>query len=141
MEGQQTCDMASNKYKKHQTQKTTRWDKTAKKHINVDMPHSISVYNEFMGGVDLFDQTVASYRIRIRSKKWWWPIFAWSVNTQMVCAWRLYKQKNDIPLLEFTRNAVIATMTKYGTQKKRPGPKEMPKGPATSIVRFNEAHQ
>ena len=131
--------VASNKHRSHPLQKTSRWDKAKKKQITVDMPYSISVYNKFMGGVDLFDQTVSSYRIRIRSKKWWWPIFAWSLNAQTVCAWRLYKEKGDIPLLEFTRHVAIAILTKYGTEKKRTGPKLLPKGPATSSVRFNEA--
>ena len=38
------------------------------------MPKIIHSYNRCMGGVDLFDQFVANYRIRIRSKKWWWRI-------------------------------------------------------------------
>ena len=49
----------------------------------------------------------------------------------MVCAWRLYKEKENISLLEFTRNAVIDIFTKYGRQEKRPRPNEIPKGPAT----------
>ena len=32
------------------------------------MPKIIYSYNRCMGGVDLFDQFVANYRIRIRSK-------------------------------------------------------------------------
>ena len=40
-----------------------------------------------MGGVDLFDQFVATYRVRIRSKKWWWPFFAWAVDSSMANAW------------------------------------------------------
>ena len=28
-----------------------------------------------MGGVDLLDNAVATYRINIKGKKWWWPHF------------------------------------------------------------------
>ena len=67
--------VASNKHASQPVQKAKRSDKVGKKHVNFEMPNSIRVYNEFMGG-DLFDQVVAAYRIRIRSKKWWWAIFA-----------------------------------------------------------------
>ena len=56
-----------------------------------------------MGGVDLFDQFVSAYCVRIRSKKWWWPFFAWSINAAAVTAWRLFHKihGNNIPLLKF----------------------------------------
>ena len=38
------------------------------------MPHAVAEYNRFMGGVDLFDQMVAAYRIRIRSRRWYWSL-------------------------------------------------------------------
>ena len=47
-----------------------------------------------MGGVDLLDQQIAAYRYRIRSKKLYWPIFAWSVNAQAVNGWILCKKHN-----------------------------------------------
>ena len=73
-----------------------------------------------MGGVDLFDQFVANYRVRIRSKKWWWPFFAWSLNSAAVNSWRLYRNLhgNKIPLLQFIREIVLESLGKYG--KNRP---------------------
>ena len=62
------------------------------------------------------------------------------MGCQMVCAWRLYKEKEDILLLQFTCHAAIAIMTEYDTQEKNTGHLEMLKGPATSSVRFNKAH-
>ena len=73
----------------------TRWSKAEKKKINVPMPHALMLYNQKMGGVDLFDQFVATYRARIRSKKWWWPFFAWSLNAAMTNAWLLYKNSRQ----------------------------------------------
>lgn len=46
-----------------------RWDKKLKKHIDVNRPEIISLYNSGMGGVDLLDQLISYYRIFIKSKK------------------------------------------------------------------------
>lgn len=56
-------------------QRCSRWSSKEKKHLVLKIPQPLAQYNKNMGGVDLFDQMVACYRIRIRSKKWWWPFF------------------------------------------------------------------
>ena len=75
-----------------------RWSKSAKKLVGVPMLKPFEDYNKHIGGVDLFDQFVSTYRVRIRSKRWWWPFFAWAVNVSMENAWNLFrtvkKQKN-----------------------------------------------
>lgn len=43
-----------------------RKDKTR---IDIPCPKSISIYNKYMGGVDLLDSMLGFYRIKIRSKK------------------------------------------------------------------------
>ena len=53
-----------------------RWSKAEKKHI----PNPFNQCNANMGSVDLFDQFVSIYRVRIRSKKWWWPFSAWTMQ-------------------------------------------------------------
>ena len=52
--------VASNNFRSEPIQKAKRWSKIAKKYIEVDMPNSIKIYNQEMGGVDLFDQQVAA---------------------------------------------------------------------------------
>ena len=66
-------------------------------------------YSMQMGSVNLFDQFVSTQRVRIRSKKWWWPFFAWVVNASMVNAWDLFRtvQKQKIVMLEVQREVVI----------------------------------
>ena len=49
---------------------TKRWSKVEKKHVDVPMPNPFKEYNTNMGSVDLFDQFVSTYRVRINSKKW-----------------------------------------------------------------------
>ncbi len=75
-----------------------------------------------MGGVDLFDQSVANYRIRIRSKKWWWSLFSWVLSASVVNGWRVYKNfGNDISLLDFTRQCAQELLGRYGTLPSGPG--------------------
>jgi len=52
-----------------------RYSQKHKKHINVSRPKLIAQYNQYMGGTDQMDQNIATYRIGLRGKKWWWPIF------------------------------------------------------------------
>lgn len=62
-----------------------------KGYANIPCPKMILDYNESMGGVDLLNQTVKSYAIAPRLHKWYWPIWTWFLNVQMVQAWRLYR--------------------------------------------------
>lgn len=103
--------VGSNKKRKTPINKTKWWCTREKKHVEIDMLHSVKVYNQNMGGVDIFDQQVSAYRIQISSKKWWWPIFAWSVNAQVTNAWQLYRKLgNNISLLDFIHHFAIAIM-------------------------------
>ena len=62
-----------------------------KGYIEVPCPFVVLNYNRSMGGVDLGNQTHKAYRIRIRHKKWYWPLYTWFLNMQMVQAWRLFR--------------------------------------------------
>lgn len=69
---------------------TKRYDRVTKTHINVKVPGAIGQYNKYMGGVDLHDNALANYRIAVRSKKWWWPLFINLLGNMMVNAWKLH---------------------------------------------------
>ncbi|KRY24125.1 hypothetical protein T03_13122 [Trichinella britovi] len=45
-----------------------------------------------MGGVDILDKLLSSYRPRLRSKKWWWNLFSNALNLAVVAAWRLHRE-------------------------------------------------
>ena len=71
-----------------------------------------------MGGVDRTDQNIAQYRIAIRSKKWWWALFAWIPDLVMTNSWMLYRQYKSpkdpsLDLLGFRRDIVKVYFTKY----------------------------
>ena len=72
-----------------------------------------------VGRMDPFDLFVATYRARIRSKKWCWPFFAWSFNAAITNDWLLYKkiQGKNIPMLAFMRKFVATTLASFRKKK------------------------
>lgn len=72
--------MSSNCYGTEPMSITKRFSQQHKKYIQVPRPAIIAKYNTHMGGVDRMDKDVARYRIGIRGKKWWWPIFTWLLD-------------------------------------------------------------
>lgn len=89
-----------------------RWSKKEKTSVQVDQPTLINLYNQGMGGVDLFDKMRGLYRIRIRSKKWYWPFLRFCINGALVNMWILYRYVYPtIGLLTFIRRIVLAILT------------------------------
>ena len=91
-----SCDnammsIASNCQLSNSSTLVSRWSKKQKKNVHVPMPLMIHSYNRCMEEVDLFDQFVANYHIRIKSEKWWWTFFSWSIGACIVNSWILFK--------------------------------------------------
>ncbi|KAL4125910.1 hypothetical protein QTP88_010147 [Uroleucon formosanum] len=96
-----------------------RYSQKEKKKISVPRPYMIGEYNKYMGGTDLMDQNIATYRISIRGKKWWWPIFTWLIDVSVNNAWVLQRKvKPNMPQLQFRREIVRNLLLKYGTKPK-----------------------
>ena len=101
-----------------------------KKKVSVSQPKIISAYNKDMGGVDRADQNIANYRISIRSKKWWWPLFIWPIDMVISNAWVLYRQnkkqdQESMSLLAFRREIATILLLKFrylgkATRSERP---------------------
>lgn len=72
-------------------QKAKRWSAAEKRKVEIDQPKLVAEYNANMGGVDRMDQNIAQYRMSIRTKKWWWPLFAFLPEAAMQNAWHLYR--------------------------------------------------
>ena len=68
-----------------------RWSAAEKKRIDITQPKLVSEYNICMGGVDRMDQNIAAYRISVRTRKWWWSLFAYLPDVSMQNAWFLYR--------------------------------------------------
>ena len=83
-----------------------RFSKAKKKKISVPRPQMIKLYNNAMGGVDLIDAAVVTYRIKFKGKKWWWAHFTNTLGVIVGAAWRIFRvtnQDKDQSLLYFLR--------------------------------------
>lgn len=67
-----------------------RWDRKNRKMATLEMPQVLKAYNQRMGGVDLFDNATNNYRIRVRGKKWYWPLLTNALDAAMVNAWKFH---------------------------------------------------
>ena len=75
-----------------------------------------------MGGTDQMDQNINNYRISIRGKKWWWPIFTWFVDAAIQNAWLLSQKTNQAKSqVNFRRSIVQTYLKKYGKPSKGGG--------------------
>lgn len=86
-----------------------RYNRMEKRVINVTQPFVISQYNSYMGGVDLHDNGVANYRIGIKGKKWWWPLFTNTIGNILVNSWKLYNIVNNTKMsqIDFKSNVAL----------------------------------
>ena len=101
--------MASNCDSAFPLGQTRRWSRQQGKHVLIDQPDINRQYNATMGGVDRADQNINKYRISMRTKKWWWPFFAHTVEMALQNAWLLYRKYNasePLDLLAFRRKIV-----------------------------------
>ncbi|XP_055780177.1 piggyBac transposable element-derived protein 3-like [Salvelinus fontinalis] len=108
--------VATNMEEKYSETSVKRCNKERRAFDKVPQPKCINQYNEHMGGVDLHDLQVSRYHISIRSKKWWWPIFAWSLNSALVNSHFFYRDVmgGTIDLLTFSRIVAQSLMQKFG---------------------------
>lgn len=67
-----------------------RYDRKQRKMVAIEQPYLVNQYNKYMGGVDLFDNAMNNYRIRVRGKKWYWPLVTNAFDAAMVNAWKLH---------------------------------------------------
>ena len=103
-----------------------RWNKETRCKVSVPQPHMIDQYNKGMGGVDRADQNIATYRIAIKTKKWWWALFVWIPDMVMQNSWILYRKNRGheepkLDLLAFRRQIVGIYMKKYSTPRSETG--------------------
>lgn len=99
-----------------------RFVRVEKKKVGVPIPRCIQIYNHGMGGVDRCDQNVACYMVRIRMKKWWWPIFRYLLDMSIQNAYQLYRLQDGVEaldLLAFRRSIVKTYLSKYSQERSR----------------------
>ena len=109
--------MASNQYGMEPLTTVGRYSRAEHRRVDVPCPSLIKKYNAGMGGVDLLDSSVALYRVNWRKRKWYWPIYNWSLSIMAVNAWRLRERYTGTkePYLKFLRELVVCLLQKNGT--------------------------
>ena len=70
--------------------------KEQQKSVKVDQPCLINLYSKNMGGVDRCDHNTSNYCISMRSKKWWWALFAWIPDMVVQNCWLLYRENKKV---------------------------------------------
>ena len=96
--------MASNCFGSEPIQKAKRWDRKEKEKVSADMLYVVHNYDISMEGTDRQDQDVNKYRISMRTKNWWWPLFSWRIDVTIHNVWLLFRASHPRwSLLEFRR--------------------------------------
>ena len=106
----------------------------------VKQPHAIRMYNAGMGGVDLLDRMLASYRPRLRARKWWWNLFSNGLNMAVVASFRFYQYLHPGQLsnhLAFRRSIAMSLLKARQPRAKLGGPT----APVVESVRYDGISQ
>ncbi|XP_039287759.1 piggyBac transposable element-derived protein 3-like [Nilaparvata lugens] len=128
--------------------KVKRYSQALKKHVLVNQPASIVLYNTYMGGVDRMDENVAKMRVNIRGKKWYWQLLSFLLNVSMNNAWQLYRwnvktKPQQLDLLNFTRTICLSYLQKYAQRPSIGRPRRLVAAVekrVTEHVRFDEVN-
>ena len=91
-------------------------------HVYILLPHVDKAYYKHMGGLDLFNRFISDYRLRMRSKKWWWRLFAYFQNISVVAGWRIHKVLGGtLSHFQFRRQIVRTSWEKFLTNQRDQG--------------------
>ena len=90
--------------------------------IMINRPPSVSLYNKFMGGVDMQDQARRYYNVTLKSVKWWKYLFWFFLDTAIINSYILYSESNEkhITHLDF-RLKLSRELTGNHCSRKRAG--------------------
>lgn len=115
--------VVSNTFSSTPVKSVRRYDRSRRQYTKLSFPFVIQKYNEGMGGVDLADQCINNYRITIRSRKWYYPIFSWICNALLVNSWRYFQdvRGKHVSLLDYQRMVVNAILAEHGERSRRTG--------------------
>lgn len=125
------------------TIKVQRWDRSNKKHIDVNCPSVIQEYNKSMGGVDLADMLISLYRTSFKTKRWYIKILFHLVDIAKVNAWLIYRRhcdqlkvakRSQMSLLQFT-SGIASGLTTAETTKQPVGRPRRSDGIDTPLVK------
>ena len=99
--------------------------------IEIDEPYVVRYYNQNMGGANRMVKNISFYRIPVRIKKWWMPLFIFMPDAAIQNAWLLYRKSDasklrPLNLLGFRREFVDICRRKYSSRQRGVGSVERP---------------
>jgi hypothetical protein len=89
--------------------------------IELSCPPSLKLYTKHMGGVDRSDRMVRTYSVSRRSKKWWYRLFYYLVDTSIANSFILYHNSDNHPKiteLEFVKQLSLALIGTFSKKDK-----------------------
>lgn len=69
----------------------SRWDKNKKVYTQVSCPAIVKNYNSFMGGIDICDQLMETYRTWRKTRKWTIKVILHLFDLAIVNSWLEYR--------------------------------------------------
>lgn len=101
-----------------------RWDKEARKKVDIPCPTVIKEYNGKMGGIDKSDMLTHLYKSPMKARRWYLRLFGYVLDLCTTNAWILYKRdakalaEKPMPLKHF-RVDISAFARGYKTRPAR----------------------
>jgi len=89
--------------------------------IELSCPPSLKLYTRYMGGVDRSDRMVRTYSVSRQSKKWWYRLFYYLVDTSIANSFILYHNSSNHPRiteLEFVKQLSLALIGTFSKEEK-----------------------
>src|SRR2546429_7439350 len=74
-------------------------------------PPVVKIYSKYMGGVDRSDRMVRTYSVSRKSKKWWYRLFYYLLDTSLANSYILYKNSpnhDDLSELDYLKKLSLA---------------------------------
>ncbi|KAL3244290.1 hypothetical protein MRX96_018912 [Rhipicephalus microplus] len=120
--------VSSNHLSREPVGSAKRFSRRSNKKVDIPQPYLIKKYNEGMGGVDVMDRLLGSYRPRLRRKKWWWNLFSNGLNMAVVAGWLLHcelHKGSDAAMthIAFWRDVTLSLLQLKQKLTARPGPR------------------
>ena len=82
------------------------------------------IYNKYMGGCDVADQQRAAYSSRLKTYKWYLPIFFWCIDSAIINAYVLWTsecKENDVKNPLSKKDFILALVQKYVKRRQTAG--------------------
>ena len=99
-----------------------RWSKSERKIVDIPAPGMVLQYNDSMGGTDVVDHAFSCNRPGIRSKKWWFPLLTFCLQSSLHNSYLIYRKTPGAATayLDFLRPVVQNYLVSYGKSAKVP---------------------